>query len=81
MATAAERTRASRQRRKDGGVLVSLDLSAAFVARLVTLGWLAEEQQADRAAVGAAVLAFTRRGWGISEKMASLYRPLSTPAQ
>jgi hypothetical protein len=81
MATAAERTRASRQRRKDGGVLVSIDLEAAFVGRLVTLGWLAEGQQADRAAVGAAVLAFARRGWGISEKIASLYRPLPPPMQ
>jgi hypothetical protein len=75
-ASAAERTRASRQRRKDGRVLVSIDLEAAFIAHLVALGWLAEDHQRDRAAVAAAVRAFIRRGWGISERLGWFFRPL-----
>jgi hypothetical protein len=36
--TAAERTRASRQRRRVGTVLVTIDLDAGAIARLVALG-------------------------------------------
>jgi hypothetical protein len=59
-ATAAEWTRASYQRRKDGGALVIIDLDAASVARPVELGWLVEARQRDRVVVSVAFAAFTR---------------------
>jgi hypothetical protein len=78
-ATSAERTRASRQRRKDGGVLVTIDLDAASIARLIALRWLPADRQRDRAAVSAAFAAFTRQGLGVGGRLADPPPPLAAP--
>jgi hypothetical protein len=74
--TGAERMRQSRQRRKDGGVLVTIDLDAASIARLIAFGWLPEDRQRDRGAVSAAFAAFVRHALGIGEGLA---RPFAAP--
>ena len=56
--SSAERQRAFRSRRRDGTVLVSIDLSPAAIARLIAQGRMAEDQRCDRAAVTAALAAF-----------------------
>jgi hypothetical protein len=78
-ATSAERMRQSRQRQKGGGVLVTIDLDATSIARLIALGWLPEDRKRDRAAVSAAFAAFVRHGLGVGERPADPPRPLAAP--
>jgi len=78
-ATSTERMRQSRQRRKDGGVLVTIDLDAASVARLIALGWLREGWQRDRAAVSAAFAAFTGHVLRSGERLVNPSCPLAAP--
>lgn len=62
--------RQSRQCRTDGGALVTIDLDAASIARLIALGWLPKDRQRDRGAVPAAFAAFVRQGLGVGERLA-----------
>jgi len=78
-ATSTERMRQSRQRRKDGGVLVTIDLDAASVARLIALGWLREGRQRDRTAVSAAFAAFASHVLGGGEGLARPPSVLAAP--
>jgi hypothetical protein len=71
--------RQSRRRRKDGGVLVTIDLDAASIARLIALGLLPEDRQRDRAAVSTAFAAFVRHALRIGESLADPPRPLAAP--
>ena len=71
--------RQSRQRRKGGGVLVTIDLDAASITRLIALWWLPEERQRDRAAVSAAFAAFTEHVLGGGDGLARPPRPLAAP--
>jgi hypothetical protein len=71
--------RRSRQRRKNGGVLVTIDLEAASVARLIALRWLPDDRQRDRAAVSAAFVAFTEHVLGGGDGLAHPPRPLAAP--
>ncbi len=77
--TAAERMRQSRQRRKDGGALVTIDLDAGSIARLIARRWLAEDRQRDRRAVSAAFATFARHALGIGEIPADPPRQLAAP--
>src|ERR1700692_1032270 len=77
--TGAERMRRSRQCLKDGGVLVTIDLDAASIARLIALRWLPEDRKRDRAAVSAALAAFTMHVLGSGEGLARPPRPLAAP--
>jgi hypothetical protein len=52
--------RASRERRRRGAVLIEIEVDAALLDRLIGLKMLAADQRTDRAAVGAAMLAFIR---------------------
>jgi hypothetical protein len=72
---AAARTRASRQRRKAGGALATIDLDAASIARLIALGWLAAGQQRDRDAVSGALAAFVRHELMGDDPGPPLYQP------
>ena len=77
-ATSTGRMRQSRQRRKDGGVLVTIDLDAASVVRLIALGWLREGWQRDRPAVSAAFAAFASHvlgGQGLARPPSVLAAP------
>jgi hypothetical protein len=58
--TASDRMRASRARKRRGAVLVEIEVDAGLLDRLIGLQMLNADQRADRAAVGAAVLAFLR---------------------
>jgi hypothetical protein len=77
--TATERMRQSRQRRKDGGVLVTIDLDAASLVRLIARGWLPEDRQRDCAAVSPALAAFVRHALGVGERLADAPHPLAAP--
>ena len=59
----AERMRASRQRRRDGRVLVRLELHRPFVEDLVRLHLLASDHILDPDAVATAFLTFAQRAW------------------
>ena len=52
----AARMRRSRARRKQGSVLVRLQIAATGIDWLITAGWLHEADRADRDKVGLAVL-------------------------
>ena len=77
--TGAARMRRSRQRRKDGGALVTIDLDAASIARLIALGWLPENRQRDRGAVSVAFAAFAQHALGIGERLADQPGPHAAP--
>jgi Arc/MetJ family transcription regulator len=59
-ATASERMRATRERRRRGSVLVEIEVNAAILDRLIATGMLSAEQRVDREAVGAALLRSVR---------------------
>jgi len=71
--------RRSRQRRKDGGALVTIDLDAASIARLTALGWLPVDRHRDCGAISAAFVAFVRHGLGVGEWLARPPRALAAP--
>lgn len=56
--TAATRVRRSRQRRRDGIVLVRFEVHSGGIALLAELGWLDPAETQDPAAVRAAFEAF-----------------------
>ena len=59
-ATAADRMRATRERRRRGAVLVEVEVDAGMLDRLIAVGMLSADQRTDREAVGAALLGLTR---------------------
>jgi hypothetical protein len=56
-ASAAERTRAYRERRRAGSFLATVEISAAGISTLTRLGWLSPDRAGDGQAIGEAVLA------------------------
>jgi hypothetical protein len=78
-ATSTERMRQSRQRRKDGRILVTIDLNAASISRLIALRWLPEDRQRDRAAVSVALAAFTGHVLRSGERLVNPLCPLAAP--
>jgi|ERR1700722_3689452 hypothetical protein len=59
-ATASDRMRASRERRRRGSLLVEIEVDAGILNRLIAMEMLSVDQRTDRAAVGAALLRFVR---------------------
>jgi hypothetical protein len=59
-ATASDRMRASRERRRRGSVLVEIEVDAGILDRLIAMEILSVDQRTDLAAVGAALLLFVR---------------------
>jgi hypothetical protein len=53
---AAERMRASRARRRQGDVLVSLEVGPSEISNLVALGWLAAPDRTDKQALSRAIV-------------------------
>lgn len=78
-ATSTERMRQSRQRRKDGRILVTIDLNAASIARLIALRLLPEDRKRDRAAVSAAFAAFASHVLGGGDGLARPPSVLAAP--
>ena len=63
--TSAERMRRLRERRREGAVVVSVEIEPEAIAELQRLGWLAPWQRSDPEAVADAVLALESRAIGI----------------
>jgi hypothetical protein len=61
--TVVERIRRYRQRKREGGVVFTVDLDGSDVAALVKLGLLAEDRRRDRDAVKAAFAETARAGY------------------
>jgi hypothetical protein len=59
-ATASDRMRASRERRRRGSVLIEVEVDAGILDRLIAMEVLNVDQRTDRAAVGVAVLRCVR---------------------
>ena len=59
-ASASDRMRASRERRRRGSVLVEIEVNAGILDRLIAIEILSVDQRTDRGAVGAALLRFVR---------------------
>ena len=54
--TSAERMRRLRERRREGAVVVSVEIEPQAITELTRLGWLAPWQRSDPEAVADAVL-------------------------
>jgi hypothetical protein len=59
-ASASDRMRASRERRRRGAVLIEIEVDAGILDRLIEMEMLSVDQQTDGEAVGAALLRFVR---------------------
>ena len=57
----ASRMRRSRARRQRGEAVVSLEIGPAVIVNLISLGWLAEPEHADRGAIARAVADLVER--------------------
>src|SRR5215471_17846439 len=60
---AASRMRRSRERRRRGQAIVSLEIGSTVVPKLVALGWLSEPDQADKGAIARALTDLIERAF------------------
>lgn len=61
LAPATLRMRRSRERRRQGGVMVRLEVASAATADLVALGWLLEPDRGDKDALARALAGVRRQ--------------------
>jgi hypothetical protein len=67
----AARARLSRERKKRGDVILTLELPSPTVDELVALGWIADDLRADKAAVLDAFCRFSGRALALKIRPAA----------